>query len=68
MTNRVLSNNNKPATHFIEVWKGAFDENINSTVTRIHLLDKYLNDTFFANSKTIAIFKIRPKANTNEKS
>ena len=58
---RVLENNLKPAECFIEVWKGAFDENINTKVARIYLLDKYLNDTFFANSKTIAIFKIRMK-------
>jgi hypothetical protein len=58
---RVLQNNLKPATHFIEVYKhktlgydytGTYD---------IRLLHVALKDSVINNHKTIAIFKIRAK-------
>lgn len=55
----VLENNNKPATHFIEVYK--YKGVHNSEISLIYRLDEWLNDTFFAGMQTIAIFKIRMK-------
>ena len=58
---RVLENNLKPATHFIELWKNGFDINIWGDVWDIDCLDDELKQTFFLGLDTIAIFKIRMK-------
>ena len=58
--NRVLPNNLKPATHFIEVIKFG-NHTINDVCNEIKDLELQLSETKFIGLKTIAIFKIRLK-------
>jgi len=55
---RIAPNNQLPATHFIEVWKG--HSPINTTkIKRIEDLEFCLETTTDVFGKTIAIFRIR---------
>lgn len=56
--NRIAPNNQLPATHFIEVWKGQYDYYLGN-LNDIFFLNDNLIATAFANGKTIAIFRIR---------
>jgi hypothetical protein len=58
---RVLENNNKPATHFIEVWRDPVGNINNDMIDKISVLDIYLECTKIIACDTIAIFKIRAK-------
>ena len=56
---RVLENNNKPATHFIEVYKrynGVYEA---TDIIEIKHLKNSIIDTSIIMATTIAIFKIR---------
>ena len=58
---KALPNNNKPATHFIEVWKLKIGLPIYDEIKPIEILGSTLLATAFLDYKTIAIFKIRLK-------
>lgn len=62
---RVLENNNKPATHFIEVWRNPESELIDEWnfpyASEIEQLDRDVSTTENFKFITIAIFKIRAK-------
>ena len=60
LRNYVLKNNEKPATHFIEVWRSENGSFMDERPYKI----RHLKDMLSINSKfvyTIAIFKIRMK-------
>ena len=58
---RVLQNNLKPATHFIEVYSDYNGRNSQTWYYSVSLLNLFLEKTIETNLKTIAIFKIRAK-------
>ena len=60
-TMRVLENNNKPATHFIEVYKRYDDVYEATDILNMKHLRNSIIDTNISMAKTIAIFKIRAK-------
>jgi len=57
--NRIAPNNQLPATHFIEVWKGGTQKIHNSSMEEIKYLSNCLHATKVLCYKTIAIFRIR---------
>ena len=57
--NRIAPNNQLPATHFIEVWKGATPKIYNASMEKIKYLSNCLDATKSLCYKTIAIFRIR---------
>lgn len=60
---KVLANNNKPPTHFIEVWIDPTNGNSDFDLRPEPMLnlESLLNHTTREGYKTIAIFKIRMK-------
>jgi len=61
LRNYVLKNNEKPATHFIEVILFHSNKTIQDTCTPIQELREQLEETKFIGCKTVALFKIRLK-------
>ena len=62
LRNYVLKNNEKPATHFIEVWKGSSGKYHEDLYPNFEALKLFLNVTQMTPTlETIAIFKIRMK-------
>lgn len=59
MTQRIAPNNQLPATHFIEVWRGLFRKTHNGDIGEIEVIDNYLESTQSLGYRTIAVFKIR---------
>jgi hypothetical protein len=64
---RVLENNLKPPTHFIEVWCGTFDKN-GETINDPCFVIADMYEVLYPTSsslilKTVAIWKIREKPN-----
>jgi len=55
----IATNNQLPATHFIEVWKGGTQKIHNSSMEEIKYLSNCLHATKVLCYKTIAIFRIR---------
>lgn len=61
---RVLENNNKPATHFIEVWRNPESDDRhewNNPADIVRDIDSAVDFSNGLNFITIAIFKIRAK-------
>lgn len=61
LRNYVLKNNEKPATHFIEVILLHGHNVVNDICLPIDELKEQLEETEFIDAKTIALFKIRLK-------
>ena len=59
--NYVLKNNEKPATHFIEVILVNGRHVVNDICLPMNELKEQLEETEFIDAKTIALFKIRMK-------
>lgn len=60
MTQRIAPNNQLPATHFIEVWKGLSDVLHRDNIRPISIIEQSISgDGTFMYGKTIAIFRLR---------